>query len=248
MPRIVKHSGIKIKKIPMKTDKILHHNLIEPLNNLRHGFYISINGSSGSGKTNLLMNLLDVQLKNNTNSKTNLNGVFDNIYLVGDTFDSLETDTFDEIDTKYNTLNDFLDDFDEIKREQIEEAETDEDRDFNLVILDDIADEIKTKVNLERFLKFVNKRRHYNTSIILLSQNLVQLPTGARKNLNILISFFPKSVDEEELLFTYIKQKKREMNDIFEWIYDGPRCFLMIDLTRMKGKTNYYKNFDRIEF
>lgn len=239
---------MKIKKIPMKTDAILHKNLIAPLNNLRHGFYISINGSSGSGKTNLLMNILDEQLENNTNSKTNLNGIFDNIYLVGDTFDSLETDIFDDIDTKYNTLNDFLDDFGEILEEQIEDAENNDDRDYNLVILDDIADEIKTKVNLERFLKFINKRRHYRTSIILLSQNLIQLPRGVRKNLNILISFYPKSVDEEELVFTYLKQKKREMNDIYEWVYDTPNAFLMIDLTRRKGRTHYYKNFDLIEF
>mmetsp|Transcript_4021 Transcript_4021/g.5307 ORF Transcript_4021/g.5307 Transcript_4021/m.5307 type:complete len:89 (-) Transcript_4021:517-783(-) len=80
--------------------------------------------------------------------------------------------------------------------EAMEEAEkNDEEPPFNLLLLDDCGNTIRSNPELERrFNQIVDNRRHNsNTSIIMILQNSRQIPPKIRSNLSHFCSFLPKS-------------------------------------------------------
>ena len=260
--KIVEESNLKVKKIPMNADYQLANNIKKPLNKFCCGSLMCISGPSGSGKTNLLINLLNRNPDPDTKERQSFKGLFHNIFLVSPSLHTLKNNIFEDLDTTYDTFDEqFLDDYDALIEEQKEEqllekaeakgvnGESPHEEPYkNLIVLDDCGDAIKGDKILERrFIKLINNRRHHgNTSIIVLCQNIIQLPRAIRKNMNFLICFNMKSLAEEEEIFSYTKLSKKRMREFYDFIFDLPHQFLFIDMTLKSGRFEFYKNFDKM--
>ena len=247
--KIIEKSNLEIKKIKMKADHELHPNLMKPLDSLRSGFLMVVNGPSGSGKTNFLINVLNTNPDPITKQRRSLKGLFHNIYLVRPSLHTLKNNIFEDLDTTFEHFDEeFLDTYKEMCDKQKDDFEEGDEIMLNLLILDDCSDDIRDKSVYKKFIKLINNRRHCNTSIIVLSQNIIQLSPAIRKNMSHLVTFFPKSLAEEESIYAFSKQKKKDMIDFYKFIFDAPHQFLLIDMTLKTGKFIFYKCFDKIEF
>ena len=248
--KIIEQSELKVKKTKMNTDHELHPNFIKPLN-FRSGFLTVINGPSGAGKTTLLCSLLNQNPKkiNGVMTAMSLKGCFHNIHVVSPSLHTLKHNIFEGLEnTTYDTFDEiFIDEYLEFMQEQKDERD-DEDPEFNLLILDDCGDNIKDKEVQKKFLKIINNRRHSNTSIIVLTQNIIQLHNSIRKNMSYLFCYNVKSLSESEAIYSFTKQPKKMIKDFFDFIFDKPNNFLYIDMTMRTGRFQFYKNFDKIEF
>jgi hypothetical protein len=239
---------LKLNKIKMNTDHVLCDKLIAPLSGIRSGDFIIIAGYSGSGKTNLNINLLSN--KSWKGKKQSLKGCFHNMYICSPSLHTLKDNIFEDIDDEYKTdslTHDFLDFIIEDTDRQIEEQE--DEPELNLVCFDDIGDEIRADKKLETKLnKIISNRRHRNITIILILQQLKQAPPKARSNMSHLITFKPKSVAEQETVYEYFGKPKKHMHEIFNYFFKEPHDFCWIDCSlRDTGNFKFYRNYNQIE-
>ena len=249
MIRIVEKNNLSVGKIKMKADYELSDCMCKPLDSFKSGFMLIINGPSGSGKTNMLVNLLNKNKCKLTKKRQSFKGCFHNIYICSPSLHTLDNPVFNDLDTKYDTFDeDFIDMYLDTMETQKDEQDDDDEPILNLLILDDVADDIKDKTVFKKFTKLINTRRHCNTSIIILSQNIIQLPPIIRKNISHLITFQLKQISEEEHIYSMTKQPKSLMRGFFDSIFDAPFNFLYIDLTLKTGKIQFYKNWNKIAF
>jgi GTPase SAR1 family protein len=240
--KITKNNKLHIKKINMNTDHVLNEHFCEPLDTFRSGFCALINGPSGSGKTNLLINLMSNKSKKNI--PQSFRGCFDNIFVVSPSLHTILHNPFENLEHIYDELND-----ETIEKyyEMLEEGDKNDSR--YLLIFDDVADDIKSKEVYKKILKIINKRRHLNTSIFILSQNIIQIPPSIRKNLSHIFTFKLKTIPEKEKVYEYTGKPKKYMDEFYEFVFNEKYMFLLIDLSMKRcGNNLFYKCFDRIEF
>jgi hypothetical protein len=246
----IPNNDYTIRKIKMKTNAELAHNLIEPLNSITCGSLILINGGPNSGKTNLLINLLSNRNKNG--KKQSFKNCFHNIFLCSPTLHTIDDNEniFKDLDDEY-VFDEFNDDFLDFYFASIEEQKDDSDNDDyeepvkNLIVLDDVADALKNKSTLKKFNNLCIKRRHYNTTVIVISQAFKMMPITCRKSASHIIAFQPQDVNEEELIFDYFKLKKKHMNDTFKYFFQKPHDYIFIDRSK-GGIPKFYSRFDRV--
>lgn len=239
-----------IRKIKMKTNAILAPNLIEPLNSITCGSLIIINGGPNSGKTNLLINLLSNKKKNG--KAQSFRGCFHNIFLCSPTLHTINDDEniFADMDEDF-VFDEFNDDFLEFFFNTIEEQKDDDEDDEydepikNLMVLDDVADALKNKSTLKKFNNLCIKRRHYNTTVIVISQAYKMIPTTCRKTASHIIAFQPQDIDEEELIFKMFKLKMKHMNEVFRFFFQKSHDYIFIDRSK-GGEPKFYSKFDRV--
>jgi len=243
--KITKNDKLHVRKVKMNTDHVLNPDFCEPLDTFRNGFCVCINGPSGSGKTNLLVNLISNKSKKNI--PQSFRGCFDNIFVISPSLHTLEDNPFENLEHVYDELNE-----ETIEKyySMVEEKDDDEEeQNFFLLILDDVADDIKDKQVYKKLLKLINKRRHLNTSIFILSQNIIQLSSAIRKNLSHIFTFKLKTIAEKEKVYEYTGKPKKYMDEFYNFIFDERHIFLLIDLSMKKsGNNRFYKGFDLIEF
>lgn len=237
---------IQIKKVKMKCDNQLANNFIPPFDSFHSGFCLSICGYSGSGKTNLMCNML-------TNKKVNgkrqsFRNIFNDIFIFSPSLHTLQCkQIFDKLEHKFDELTE--DNLEEIY--DIIEQEQDEERTKQfLIIFDDVGNEIrKNKKIEEQFNKLISNRRHMNLSVMMLLQNVTQIQPKIRTNLSHLISFLPKSIEEEERIFAYSKKSKKYKEDFFKIFFREPFDFMFIDMSLKKSSSFiFYRNFNKITF
>lgn len=239
---------IEIKNYSEPEECALENNNVHPLIP-KHPFRLLIVGSSGSGKTNLLLNLIYDYL------------AFDSLYLCAKDINEAKYaklqenyTQFDSIDQKdLNTIamkkyeRKFLKQlFNKFKKEQVTFCSDLEDmtpvddlsEHRNLIIFDDcIGIKDQSKIN-----NFFLRGRKKNASIIYLSQSYYSTPLDIRKNCNYFIFF--------KLQPREIKQILREIDGSldtqqFTWVYEKaiqkPYDFFMLDL--VNPKIRYRRNF-----
>ncbi len=229
--------NFKHDKVQMDCDQQLKKNMQKPLSSIRSGSFIVIAGSAGSGKTNMLCNMFNCKKCPTSGKKRDLMKCFHNIMIVSPSLKSFvkgnELSMLPD-SHKFEDLNTFLDDYDEL----IEDSE-----DQNCVIFDDIGNSIRTQKNLTKFKAFVDNRRHEHMTIILLLQSLVQIPPPIRASVNLITSFLPKTLNEKELLFEYTGLHKRNMHKFYKEIFTDKYDSVTIDLT-LTDSPNFlfYKN------
>ena len=147
-------NDINISKIGSNVDKVLAKNLNKLLPNKHHvtGFV----GTSGSGKTNAMINLLIAKKKNGV--RNSYKKLYDKIIIVSPTLASLKQNIFENLpeEQKFEILNeDTIDSISDLIQEH---------DDLNkLVIFDDVGSQLK---NHERELglliqKYRNDRARY---------------------------------------------------------------------------------------
>ena len=236
-------TDLTIEKVGMGVDGDLINNLHPALINKSH--IALFTGKSKSGKTNLMVNLLNQGKKNGV--RQSYKKVFHDIIVVSPSLKSLKKSIFDDIDEDklfdkldYNTL-DFIDTFTEMNTDL--EKNT-------LVVLDDVGSALKVGDN-ERFLALqTQKYRHRRTTWFILTQKYKDAPTSIRANLSAIYLFRPISLKELDSVYEELLGfNKKFLVDFIKFVFDRKFNFLFIDLSLEKSPAPiYYKNFKKIIF
>lgn len=209
----------------------------------KHPFRWYIVGASGSGKTNLLMNVLskDVFYK----------GFFDSTIVISPiagavdkSYKTLELDEYHYYEPEEGILE-------RIRDAHMEDVETKGKANTSktLVIFDDVAHETKF-LNSRIFLQFAVMSRHWNVSVVILSQAYHRVPKPVRLQFNAL-AFFKGSNREMEVLnddFCPAGMNKRDFYEMINYATDKPFSFLMVDLQIPLGEGRYRKNLEGVIF
>ena len=242
-PFHLEKANYEIEQIKFNVDGIFNDRIKPPFPNT--SFFLTIIGKPGSGKTNLLVNML-----------TNRNiykRVFDKVLLVmpKNSIKSLKNNIFEDLpeSQQFNELT--PDVFDTIKqfREEFDEVDADtkkKPRSKNmLLILDDVTAQLKEKENQKLLIELSTNRRHLKLSIILISQYLRAIPRCVRSQTTNLVYFKPANeLDNNIVRDEYINLPKDKFNDLMRFVFQNQHDFLFID----KNNESYFKNLNRIIF
>ena len=230
----------KIRKMPTDKDDIpqvpaAEAGLIPP-----HPFSLVVVGRSGQGKSNLVSNLL--------NNEDFYKDYFDTIVLMaptGKVDGMLKTLNVDEDMTITDPTPEHLEELFECMREQVEEHESIAEVEKVLLILDDIVS-CRKLLNSKEFVKCFCMNRHYNVSVICLTQSYKLLPRSCRIQASA-VAFFAGPMEELEMLAECqsipLLSKKETLQVILKAVEGDGHPFLFINNKAPKGK-RYRRNLD----
>jgi hypothetical protein len=235
---------LKIKEIKLDKPEIKQCKLAEMGVLMSHPFRSYFIGASGSGKTNLLMNLLT--------RKGYYKDWFDRLFIISPTASSGLDPSYQKVieDTKYEQDKDlfFFEPNEEVLFNILEVQKEEEKKNKTLVILDDVVS-FKSFMNSKTLLQFFIMSRHYNISIFLLSQGWFCCPKTLRLNCSNIIYFKGSDVETETVAteFCPAGYSKKNFKKMIEHATEEAYSFLYVDLnTPMHGKTpRYRKNLDK---
>lgn len=230
---------IKYKKKKIKQPKAVQDGIL-----FAHPFRLYIVGASGSGKTNLLLNMLT--------KKSMYKGYFDSILVL--------SPTARQLDESYKVLNladecyfppdtEVLETIMEVQQAHIEKKKGKEKSSKTLLILDDIIS-YKSFVNSPILLKFAVMSRHWNISMIILSQAYHRIPKSIRLQMSAIV-YFKGSNKEQEVLsedFCAPGQNKKEFIGHINRATEDDYSFLCIDLHKRIKDGRYRKNLTEALF
>ena len=249
MYELIPNNDLEYGGVPMDTDHVLCKNIAAPLDVITNGSLILICGSSGSGKTSLLIELISKKGKRN-GFKQSFRKCFHKIILCSPSTATLKKDVFKiPEDQKYQDFHECMGSLEHHLKESRDEEKIDGEKKFNLLILDDVAAALRQdRYNEVLLTKLLQNRRHKNLTTIIIVQKWSMMPTGIRSNANVVFLFRPKTMQEQDAITNEILPISR--NDklgLFEFVFDGPHNHLMIDQTLKRShKYRFFKNFHEI--
>ena len=142
--------------------------------------------------------------------------------------DMNEDDIYDKL--TYDTLLDVYEEAKEVAAEGTKKKPK-----FSLLIIDDMATELKDKQVKRLLLLMLRNFRHIGLSIIICSQNYMALDSQHRQIMRQLVQFDTGSVIEKDRLFIewFSHIPKQSFFTIFwDYIFDEKYQFLMCDRTK----------------
>lgn len=223
-----------LPKCDMICDGGLHKKLndFEVLQHLNQHSTTLLIGRPGSGKTSLLYSLFK--------SKQCLKKVFHKIYMVMPSASgaSIKNNIFDALpdEQKYNSLDE------ETIDEIYNEIKASPKKENKVIIFDDCASQLKNKYIQRQFRDLCFNRRHYSTSIIVLSQTYFSVPKDIRKVFNNLFIFKCSKVELTAIFEEQIELNKDYVLPISKLVFDKPYQYMMINTDTQK----MYKGFNEI--
>jgi hypothetical protein len=204
----------------------------------RNGMIYLLIGSGGSGKSSLLYNFFR---KGGAYYKK-----FHNLYLFTPptSFLSIENHPFKKHDKVYHELTtDGLQDLKDILTTSKLEQDED-DPEYNCVVIDDFANDLKSKDIQKELNSMLIKARHLNTSFIFTVQSYLYFPKILRKQITYATIFRPKNQEEWKTIRNEILQMNEDdAKIIFDYAFDKPYQHLDIDTFENK----IYKNFNLLD-
>lgn len=224
-------SKIQIEKKDEQVDRNNHDPV--PITS----FVWIISGKKGTGKSTLLLNLLEVKKKYGGLKKR-----FKKIYMISPTAG---------IDPKFNKLTKELKNserfydipdnktFSEIL-EDVKESDGD-----NLLILDDCADRLPKSTDQSILNRLVILSRHFKLSIIITSQKYNKINPLIRSNADLISFFRTDNKREFKTLDEDINTDLEKLRKAYEFSTDRNN-FLHINM--YTNPITFYKNFDLIVF
>ena len=226
----LRKSNIEIKKLD---NQIEPKDVPIPINS----FVWIISGKKGTGKSTIILNLLNEKYKNGGLKKR-----FEKIYMVSPT---------SEIDPKFSKLIKELKTnnryFNEANNKNLieifEDIKSDDDSVNKLLIMDDCACDLPKSTQNSVLNKMVILSRHYKLSIIITSQKYNKINPLIRSNADV-ISFF--RTDNKKEFKTLIDDVNTD-EDKFKLMYDfatDKNNFIHINMST--NPITFYKNFDKI--
>jgi hypothetical protein len=228
---------LAIKEIKINSKKVKQCPLAEAKVIPAHPHRTYIVGCSGSGKTNLLLNLLtrDGYYKD----------WYDVVIVISPTALSLDQ-SYKEIEkrTKYRNGKDLL--FFECNEEVLKtilDMQEDADQKKVLVILDDFVS-YKKFTNSNELLRFAVQSRHYNISMMVLSQCYYLVPKSIRLNMSALFYFKGNAQETETISEMYCPggYSKKEFIELIEKATEEPYSFIHINThIPLHGKIPRYR-------
>tara|TARA_R110001632_G_scaffold231822_1_gene371160 strand:+ start:844 stop:1617 length:774 start_codon:yes stop_codon:yes gene_type:complete len=246
----ISNNELQINKVDMNCDKHIKDKkgrcIAKPLMGTSH-FYI-ISGASGSGKTNLLINLLKSnKTTKDKKHKMSYRNMFDNIVFVSPSANTIKDSPLETIDDsqKFTQLNDDV-------FELVEELSNDgvEDNKNTLLILDDVSSQLRLKENEKQLNQMIKNRRHMNLSVWIVGHKATDLSPSLRSNANMLFLFKPKSMKEKiAIQDEYMMMKKNDADAVMSAAYKTRFDFLLIDTSlRSSADFLFYRNYNLLEF
>lgn len=223
-------------------------NIAPPLDVIRSGSLIGICGSSGSGKTSLMVQMISKRGKNKAGYKNSFRNCFHRIILCSPSLHTLKGDIMKIPENqKYDNFAEMMDDIEGYLDESKDEDEPQE----TLLILDDVATSLRNSGRQYelQLVRLLQNRRHKRLSCICTVQSYRQFPTQLRNNCNVMFLFSPKTSLEREAITEILPIHKKHALDLFNFVFDRKHRHLMIDMTlRKSDKYLYFKDFQQIEF
>ncbi len=239
------NNDLKIEKIKMSCDcKIKdkqNRTVTAPL--CSSSFQYLVIGSSGSGKTNLVINLLKKTKPNAKNEKLSYYNMFDHIVVVSPSLKTIDNPIFNSIDPSkiFDSLNEEV--FDKIEELQ-------DDKKQILVVMDDVSTFLKDKIISKKLTALSRNRRHLNVSLIIISHKISDFSPSLRNNSSLIFLFPIKNKKESEFLFNeFINLSRKDFNSLIKYVYKDKHDFLLIDTSlRDNSKFAFYRNFNKLIF
>lgn len=231
----VQNPDLKIEPPVFKCDAVLSPQIKEPLPNT--AFAIMLIGSAGSGKTSLMMNMLQ--------DENMYRQVFDHVHLVApkSSLGSLKNDVWKDHPGEkiHNELNMHV--LESIKEKTRERAAVKPRPETTLIIIDDMTIFLKHKDVETELRDIIFNRRHNYTSVMILVQAYKAIPLDLRKTVSHFALFKPRNKKEaeaiwEELLFLPKKVGEKLLQYVFKDRYD----FLLGDC----NTGDVFRNFNRL--
>ena len=246
----IPNEELSVTKIQMNCDQRITdskcRSVAAPLMQTSH-FYI-ISGASGSGKSNLIVNLLksNKTTKDNKHKKSYRN-MFNNIILVSPSAHTIKDSPLENIsdDQKFDSLSDEV--------FELVDLMTDDAIDDNtqtLLILDDVSSQLRLKDNEKKLNQLIKNRRHLNLSIWIVTHKVTDAPPSLRSNANLIFLFKPKTTREiNTIQEEYMMMTKSRADEIMNAAYKDRYDFLLIDTSLRKGSEfRFFKNYNELVF
>lgn len=224
----------------------------------RNGMIYLLSGSGGSGKSSLVLSMFK--------SKDYYRGKFDNIYYFcpACSMDSISNHPFKNHDKVYNdlTVETLVEIYNELSTvvepiekqkksvfvdevvQDIEEDDSEPEIEYNCILIDDFADQLKN-VDIQKMLsKMMIKARHIKTAFIFLIQSYYLFPKILRKQITYCSIFKPKNVEEwNSIAKELLHMNKDNGLTLHDYIYNEDYAHLDLDTVSNK----IYKNFNLLE-
>lgn len=252
MPDELKTLGknkLKIVKYETNKSKIPQRQSMEDNIIPRHPQSVIFNGRSGSGKSNLIVNLLTrPEFYGRTNPDNPKTQYFDLIFLFSPTAKNDDLPKYLQIPDSRTYDSNFdapLDHIIETQKNIIEKEGIDKAPKI-LILFDDIQSQ-KKFMNSPNFTKMFIQNRHHGISTWVACQSFTRLPRILRLQANGLF-IFPSSGSETEILaqeFTPPHVKKRTFEKLIQHATKERFSFLFINMNE-PPETRYRKNLDTI--
>jgi hypothetical protein len=218
----------------------------QPLLKNTKGVLMCITGKKRTGKTSLWLSMLS--------NKKLYGGYFGNIWLISPSSSDEKTKPLvNELDKEgkffkeltENNINSILA---YIKEEQSRQKQHDKKVGkksppiYNLLILDDVITDIPRSFKKNIITSLFYNQRHYNLSIIVISQSYKLLQANIRKNIDMLYCFPMTNLKEKEAL----QDDWSIPDEIFDIAFgnEEDHPFLTINLTG--SKPVFFRKFDKI--
>jgi hypothetical protein len=239
-----KHSALTDALAPFDSQVVFDDKPL-PLKPCNYGIF----GRKGSGKTNLLLNLL-------TRKESPWFKHYDRIFLISPTAgrdDKLKDLLEDLGEGQYyqtlsnETLTDIIDKIDthteEFKKKRKNKGKTP----AYLIIYDDIIHDLVRKKDTRLICMLATQNRHRHiTNVYLLQKYNTYLPTVVRSNLDC-ISYY--RTDNRGELEAFVKEQNQDedaLKEMYQHATAEPYSFLHINM--YSPKTKFYHRFDPIEY
>lgn len=206
----------------------------------RNGMIYLLVGSGGSGKTSLLLN----QFRRGGSYHRK----FHNLYLFTPSisFLSVKDHPFEKHDKIYHeltrdTLEELLAELKDRKEEWSKTDDTDDEMEYNCVIIDDFASSLKEKDVQKLLNTMLIKARHLNTCFIFTLQSYMYFPKMLRKQTTYATIFKPKNREEWNTVNKELLQMKEDdAKKIYDYVFGQEYSHLDIDTIENK----MYRNFN----
>jgi hypothetical protein len=232
--KLIENELPKIK--PVKEIMSIYIDGIDPNLPNRNGFIYALIGAPGTGKSSLLLSLF--RDRNYYKKK------FNNLFLITpeSSFSSVSNHPFKNHSKVYHDLNEdvlenIYEELVELKRECIEDGFAVE---SSCLIIDDFANDLKSKELIKILKRILTKSRHIGCSVIFTLQAYNMFPLVLRKMLTNITLFKPKNrVELESVRKELINLNEEKTNELFNYVFDEEYNHLDIDTATDTKRKNF---------
>lgn len=203
----------------------------------RNGAIYLLVGSGGSGKSSLLLG----QYKKGGAYHKKFHNVY--YFVPSASFASVQKHPFEKHERVYHelTADGLAELHDELLERKDKNIEEEEPAEYNMVIFDDFANDLKSKDVVKALNRMLIKARHLNTSFVFTLQSYLYMPKILRKQITYATIFKPRNSEEWDTVRREILQMKEDdAKKLYDYVYDAPYMHLDVDAFENK----FYKNFN----